>query len=310
MVIIILAAGKPAKEFFMKNVYKLPGIIAVAAIIGIALAGCDNGSTTTTGNPVIGRLTITNLPAGMKTYTGVIRVCSLASVDWNYQNGNATIADSATWNAYEVGAPAAGYNGIQDGDNYFEIRKSGTPGSPGYNPNFNYSGICSVSFGLINENLQSDNYKFYGVNNVPFINGKATLNYASFSFTLPATEGEFKLTGADAYNDQYAIVFGAVSGKALYGFDGAVSVTALRGFKIEGGTAQIPIRSLTAGDTYFQSYSGTESVTALVVVIMNTEDFDYTHYTANHMSYHGVTYTNVLFTSGKAEKTVAEGTSF
>jgi hypothetical protein len=48
----------------------------------------------------------------------------------------------------------------------------------------------------------NDDLKFFGINNVQFSGGSAAVNWASFSFTLPATEGEFKLTGAGSYNNK------------------------------------------------------------------------------------------------------------
>jgi hypothetical protein len=45
----------------MKNFFKIFGVIAVVAIIGIGLAGCDNGSTTEDPPPAgSGKITVTN----------------------------------------------------------------------------------------------------------------------------------------------------------------------------------------------------------------------------------------------------------
>ncbi|MDR1900640.1 MAG: hypothetical protein LBQ55_11560 [Treponema sp.] len=296
----------------MKKIYAWTFIAAL--IFTLAACGNPSGGGDGDGDPIFGRLTITNLPDGIKLCN--LTVNSNPTITWDVANGNTYHPEDADWYESVIG------QGMESGVNYYlSIARSAgafngenwyTHGEQG---NFDYTDTFSVHFGLEDT---SENLTYFGVNNVQFTNGYATLDWTAFSFTLPATDGEFKLTGAGAYNNKYAIVFGAATttppATVLYGFGDAVSATALKGFKIESGEVQIPIYSLTAGDTQFQSYSGNHTVESLVVVIMDTEDFDYTHYAAHSTEYKYILYANVgtdqrvTFASGKAEKAVSDGT--
>ena len=181
---------------------------------------------------------------------------------------------------------------------------------------FTFTGNGSVLSGF--SDILGSTYYELGFNNVQFSNGHATIDFAASSFTLPETDGEFTLNNASAYNNKYAILVAVIATTppitSLYGFKDATSASALKGYKIEGGTVKIPVFKLTAGDTYFNSYSGSQTVDSLVLIIMDGENFDYAHYAANITSYkyllfsNGMTDNRVIFTNGKANKNAGDGT--
>ena len=146
--------------------------------------------------------------------------------------------------------------------------------------------------------------------------GHAIINWALYGFQLPPTDGEFTLTNASAYNNKYAILFGAIdSNGALYGFSDATSATALKGFKIENGSVKIPLYKLTLGDTQFTAYNGNDTILSLVIIILDNEDFDYLQYAANSTNYKYLLYSTatsngITFSGGVGSADAATGTKY
>jgi len=180
---------------------------------------------------------------------------------------------------------------------------------------FTYTGQLVVELNFYTES-GNPHYITFTIPSVQFINGHATIDWNSFSFVLPDTNGEFTLNGANEYNDKYAILFGAIdTSSALYGFQNALSTVALKGLKIENGVVNIPLYKLTMGGPHFTAYSGNDTIISLAIIILDSEDFDYLHYAANTTDYEYLVYStstsnSVTFNNGICAKNVSEAIKY
>jgi hypothetical protein len=289
-----------------KWVFVVVPVILVFLSFVLVFSACGSpGDEGSAGKP--GKLTIAGLPSNYSAFS--CQVYLNPQVEWQYDPTGALVM------TYYGETFASGTN-TDYNDNpmpYNELSIS----DGNYSDDFVYTGAVSILLHIVDGTSGS---KWFGINNVQFSGGKATINWTDFSFVLPDTDGEFKLTGAGEYNNKYAIVvgtFGTDPVTALYGFNGASSLTALKGFKIEGGIVELPIYKITAGtDTSFRPYSGDDTATSLAVIILDSEVFDYEHYAANPTTYQYILYADILgstevsFVNGKAEKAVSDGAKY
>jgi hypothetical protein len=176
---------------------------------------------------------------------------------------------------------------------------------------FTHTGQASV-WAVFNTGI-GDTIFTLGYNNVQFNNGHAFINYAASSFTLPQTDGEFRLTNIPAKyqgGNYYAILVGACVNPpvALYGIKDATSTSAFKGFKISGSTVAIPVFTLSVGEQNFGPLTGTVEAPSVTVIIQNEEDFDFLAFSAALAEWDGTVsnyplpallYTDIQFTNGK-----------
>jgi hypothetical protein len=280
----------------------------------LALGACDGGDDGEE-QTVPGRLTVTNLPAGwVPTY---FRIASDPQTEWKDAGGGFGIVpkDEDSFYLASIGMSA---NEEGSDKNYLDIVPATFVKEDGQwwpivdnRDSFTRTGLYSVWLTTRKVNEETTTLKMYGINNVRFTNGYATINYADFSFSLPDTDGLFTLTGAGAYNGKYAFAVGILSDAAtvLWGLGGATSATALKAFKIEGGQAAIPIYSYTTATAQFSGYSGSHTPTNFVVYIIDEENWTLGD---NYSGLTGIVYaaafsTAVTFSNGTATKAVSEG---
>ncbi|MDR0497723.1 MAG: hypothetical protein LBH42_08925 [Treponema sp.] len=132
---------------------------------------------------------------------------------------------------------------------------------------------------------------------------------------LPRTSGEFQLTDASEYNGKYAILVGmpvdAVN--VLYGFKEGVYPDALKGVRIQNGQAKFPLykADIESSKPELVAYSGNDTIMSVVILLMDTELFDSSAFSASNMmgmlSYDGfLMYMNVKFSGGKATMKATE----
>ena len=287
-----------------KNI--LLGLLVI--MITFLLAGCGGKAVEEDQYPIPGTVTFLNLP-GEYRISGCY-VSNNPTPKWQTSSeGIEPVDESFYRNAIGYGP----YSNTIQVDTINTANRVAIIGNESFD--FIYSGRGSVYVRFHTSDTYDYIWASYGYNNVHFSGGHATVNYLDMAtaFSLPETEGEFTLTGAGEFNGKYAILYGAITGGqtiALYGFGNATSATTLKGYKISGGNVVIPVYQINvdAGDTNFNSYSGNHTITALILIILDTEEFDALHYAANSTSYKYLAYTNAAFSGGKMTKTVSEGT--
>ena len=288
----------------MKKITKILGFITLSVIIGFGVLACEEPPPTIT----MGKLTVIGLPENL-----FISFCSVEPVSGGDYIGR-----------NQQNTPGSG-TGVEHGRDFLVLEKyrlfsfvseSGNTlidSEPTFET-WNYTGPCNVvlQFKTIDDSTASG---YFTIPNVNFENGVGTVSWDTFSFTLPPTDGEFTLTEASAYNNKYAILVGAINeNSAIYGFNDATSASAFKGFKIENGEVKIPVWKLNIASAQFESYNGNDAILALIIIILDTEEFDTLHYTANSTTYKTITYMTgynpVTFSSGKASRTVSQGLAF
>jgi hypothetical protein len=133
--------------------------------------------------------------------------------------------------------------------------------------------------------------------------------------TLPATSGKFTLTGADAYNGQYAYAQGTISTGSIYGATG--SVTEWKGIEIKNGKAELPMYYTTWSPVATTGYSGNDVITVQTVDGIKIYRFQvFIMHIADATSYVSqlipppvyIGWDEVRFTNGSVTKYVSERT--
>lgn len=291
-------------------------ILAIGIVLVLAFTACSNPSSTTDvkGNKS-GSITFINLPSDFS-----ISACFVnpnPNIQWTIANrgfgpNSLNPLDGDDWNS---GCTGQGFD-VQDnkiiinGCRYTKDESGLWHGSDGYD--FSFSGYGSVWAGFT---TGAENIIAFGFNNVQFTNGNATINFAASSLVLPQTAGKINLSNASAYNDKYVIAFGILpdASTVLYGFGDAVSSTSLKGFKVSGGVATIPVWKFTTSTAQFSSYTGADTPTILELVILDTETFDTLDFANNSAKYKYLQYSSiysnsVTFSGGTADVDAGSGT--
>ena len=253
-----------------------------------------------------GLVTVINLP---DEYS--IEHCSVNEnpnyTDW-LPNGSG-VRPNTTWDETVIGIGAM--NGVK-------TRTTIEISSPSWN--FTNTGSYTLFIAFYKE---GDIYG-YGINQVWFSSGKATVNFATFSFTLPDTNGKLTFTNASEFNNKYAIVFGSygstpTQSNAIYGFNNATSISDFKGFKIENGDVTIPLYQITYGDNKFTAFDYSGEASQLVIIILETEDFDYIDFADvfpnpsqtkyKCLLYMSLVYGNaIMFSNGAGNANASQGT--
>jgi len=315
----------------MKRFFKLVGplsrrlcAIAFIAVIGFSITGCIDEGSTTENLLKAGSVTVLNLPSDYQITS--CQVFNNPSIEWKVVNqGSIFMYPQGDTSSTLIGQK---FNVSIDPDTnispyaYNEVGiVTPTPTEIGVTAgksDFTYTGNASVWLGIsTNENKSIGDF---GINNVAFSNGHATIDYAAFpNFALPQTNGKFTLTNASDYNDKYVILFGTFgnvsSPGALYGFNDATSVTALKGFKIANGEVEMPLYQITFGDNKFTAFNHTGDVISIVLIILDNENFNYTDYAANQTNYKYLLYSTttsngISFTNGVGSADASNGSKF
>jgi len=272
---------------------------AFVFIIGVMFFGACSDPGGNNPPPLTGSITFINFPDGGSSGCEVNTNSNYQwTVDWNSQLGY-SYGTGDDWDQNIIGK--SGNISFNGSDVSVEILDKN---------DFVFTGNASVYVKY-----------FYCFNNVYFSNGHATVDYNDryLAFQLPDTNGKFTLTNASDYNNKYVVLFGTFgnvsSPAALYGFDDAVSVTSFKGFKIENGEVEIPLYQITYGDNKFTAFTHTGDVISIVLIILDNEDFDYTHYAANSLSYKYLLYSTttsngVSFNNGVGNADAANGTKY
>ncbi|MDR1390715.1 MAG: hypothetical protein LBJ31_12165 [Treponema sp.] len=133
---------------------------------------------------------------------------------------------------------------------------------------------------------------------------------------LPTTNGRFTLTGAGAYNRQYAYAQGTVSAGFIYGATG--TVTEMRGIQIQNGTVELPMYFKSTTAAALTAYSGSDTITAQTIPdVGKMYSFQvWIMPTADPQGYigtlgsHYIGWDTVTFTGGSVTKAVSEGTYY
>ena len=286
----------------MRNAIKILGIIVFTMFTAFVLITCGNDGG---GDETIpsGKITITGLPNNL-----YLKSCLAGTF-----SGGDDFIGSMGGHPHDF-VPESSINHLELREAKGNLKTSITQTGNGWD----FTGSCEVRIAIYY--LENNELFFnYNIPGVTFVSGQSTITWASFSFSLPETDGEFTLTNASSYNDKYVILFGTYgnvsSPTALYGFDDATSITALKGFKIENGSVTLPVYKIDFGATQFTPYSGSDTVTSLVLIILDNDEFDYLHYAANGTNYKYLLYStassnSVTFNSGEGSADAANATKY
>jgi len=282
----------------MKNVTKNFGLIALFLVVMFYFLACDNNGNQN-GTVPAGKITITGLPDNLyirSCYAGVFSENGDFSGGWGGRPHN--FVPESSINFIEL---------METVGNFYTVIN-------GTGNGWNFTGTCRIRLDISTLDNVFHSSSGY-LDDVQFISGQATISWVSFGFTLPPTDGVFTLTEAGEFNNKYAILVGAIdTNYAIYGFGDATSATALKGFKIENGEVAIPVWRINIPNEQFESYNGNDAILALIIIILDTEEFDQLHYAVNTTSYKTITYMTgynpVTFSSGKATRTVSQGLAF
>ena len=293
----------------MKKTIGVLGIITLSVIIGFGILACDDGEGETEATITMGKITVIGLPEDL-----FISFCSVQPVsggDFIGRNQQNTLGSDTNFFGH-----GRDFLFLEKYRLFSFVSESGNTlidSEPTFET-WNYTGLCNVrlTFKTIDDSTVSG---YFTIPNVNFENGVGTVIWDTFSFTLPPTDGEFTLTEASEFNNKYAILVGAIdTNYAIYGFGDASSATAFKGYKIENGEVDIPVWRLNIPNAQFESYNGNDEILVLIIIILDTEEFDHLHYAANSTSYKTITYMTgynpVTFSSGKAARTVSQGLAF
>ncbi|MDR1316580.1 MAG: hypothetical protein LBK13_06870 [Spirochaetales bacterium] len=156
----------------MKATLKIAAVLCAAVISTLTLIGCQENSDDG-GADLTRRLTVAGLPAGHKLW--LCHISSYTTVTWGaFSSGNVTDP------FYENAIGTGGASGIGEINNQlllsqtlFEYKGSSWQSVRDNGP-FKYSGYASVWL-TVEDNTNTT--KFFGINNVQFANGRATINW-------------------------------------------------------------------------------------------------------------------------------------
>jgi hypothetical protein len=151
-------------------------------------------------------------------------------------------------------------------------------------PDFTYTGPASVN--AVFSTGGDPGRVISTFNNVWFSGGHAVIDFTAFR--IPQTDGKFTLTNIPPeHNGKHAILVGSYGNPptVLYGIKDATSANALKGFKIGGTTAEIPVFKLDTVTKRFSSYDTTNTVIGITIIIQEDEDFDFLEYSQKMEDY-------------------------
>ena len=252
----------------------------------LALAGCEFGNGENGGNRepgTRGSVTFIGLPSG--TVISMLEVSREPNIQWTAAGQGISVNRpvSDIWRHNQIGS------GLQPVGNVVAIRTAEYEringvwierGDENWWRDFLHTGAASIYMQM---NITGLGWIAIGLNNVLFNNGHAVFDITTAlipPFTLPPTEGRLTLTDAEEFNGKWAFVLGTATGGdnitpvgTIYGIGGAESLTALKGFQISNGKAEIPLYYLSINpvSTNFAAYTRSETPFTLVVYIMNNE---------------------------------------
>ena len=131
--------------------------------------------------------------------------------------------------------------------------------------------------------------------------------------TLPATNGKFTLTGADAYNGQFAYAQGLISTGSIYGATG--TIYEMKGIQIQNGKVELPMYYTSWSPVVTTAYSGNDLIAAEMIGEFKMHNFllyimptaDPTYY-VDMLDAHSIVWDEVQFSNGSVTKDASEGT--
>ena len=172
-----------------KNVFFI-GVIMAALLSGLVLGGCDNsgiegplfnepGSTGNSFDIQRGKLTINNLPYGY-----LVSRCDISSIQnpaWRMEYGRINPPNDLIWKPSIIG-----YGGRSGGGaaNILELHReryqmnNGVWESIWVQEPFNYTGSYGVYLDLTKATSTGNTTVSFGLNNVQFVDGKATIDWS------------------------------------------------------------------------------------------------------------------------------------